>query len=65
MALGSAELEDKMSKIRFPDLPGLDEDKQKMIANMAEMGAGGKYEVQVTVQETVQSITKALDQLNE
>ena len=52
MALGSAELEDKMSKIRFPDLPGLDEDKQKMIANMAEMGKGGKYEVQVTDQET-------------
>lgn len=65
MALGSAELEDKMSKIRFPDLPGLDEDKQKMIANMAEMGAGGKYEVQVTDQETGQTITKALDQLNE
>jgi hypothetical protein len=65
MALGSAELEDKMSKIRFPDLPGLDEDKQKMIANMAEMGKGGKYEVQVTDQETGQTITKALDELNE
>lgn len=65
MALGSAELEDKMSKIRFPDLPGLDEDKQKMIANMAEMGAGGKYEVQVTDEETGQTITKALDELNE
>ena len=65
MALGSAELEDKMSKIRFPDLPGLDEDKQKMIANMAEMGAGGKYEIQVTDEETGQTITKALDELNE
>ena len=65
MALGSAELEDKMSKIRFPDLPGLDEDKQKMIANMAEMGKGGKYEVQVTDEETGETITKALDQLNE
>jgi len=65
MALGSAELEDKMSKIRFPDLPGLDEDKQKMIANMAEMGKGGKYEVQVTDEETGQTITKALDELNE
>ena len=65
MALGSAELEDKMSKIRFPDLPGLDEDKQKMIANMAEMGKGGKYEVQVTDEETGQTITKALDKLNE
>lgn len=65
MALGSAELEDKMSKIRFPDLPGLDEDKQKMIANMAEMGAGGKYEVQVTDEETGETVTKALDKLNE
>ena len=27
MAIGSADLELKMSKIRFPDLPGLDEDK--------------------------------------
>lgn len=63
MALGSAELEDKMSKIRFPDL-GLDEDKQKMIANMAEMGKGGKYEVQVTDEETGQTITKAIDELN-
>jgi hypothetical protein len=65
MALGSAELEDKMSKIRFPDLPGLDEDKQKMIANMAEMGEGGKYEVQIKDEETGETITKALDQLNE
>ena len=65
MAIGSADLELKMSKIRFPDLPGLDEDKQKMIANMAEMGKGGKYEVQVTDEETGQTITKALDELNE
>jgi hypothetical protein len=65
MAIGSADLELKMSKIRFPDLPGLDEDKQKMIANMAEMGKGGKYEVQVTDEETGETITKALDQLNE
>lgn len=64
MALGSAELEDKMSKIRFPDLPGLDEDKQKMIANMAEMGAGGKYEVQVKDEQTGETITKAIDELS-
>jgi len=63
MALGSAELEDKMSKIRFPDLPGLDEDKQKMIANMAEMGKGGKYEVQVT-DDKGEIITKAIDELS-
>ena len=63
MAIGSADLELKMSKIRFPDLPGLDEDKQKMIANMAEMGAGGKYEVQVKDEKTGEIITKAIDDL--
>jgi hypothetical protein len=62
MSLASAELEDKMSKIRFPDLD-IDEDKQKMIANMAEMGTGGKYEVQVEDKETGQMITKAIDEL--
>jgi hypothetical protein len=64
MSLASAELEDKMSKIRFPELPELDEDKQKMIANMAEMGAGGKYEVQVTDPETGKTVAKAIDELN-
>jgi hypothetical protein len=63
MAIGSADLELKMSKIRFPDLPGLDEDKQKMIANMAEMGKGGKYEVQVKDEKTGEIITKAIDDL--
>ena len=62
MALASAELDDKMSKIRFPDLPELDEDKQKMIANMAEMGAGGKYEVQVE-DENGKMMTKAIEDL--
>jgi hypothetical protein len=61
MSLASAELEDKMSKIRFPDLD-IDEDKQKMIANMAEMGAGGKYEVQVE-DENGKMITKAIEDL--
>jgi hypothetical protein len=64
MALGSAELEDKMSKIRFPDLV-IDEDKQKMIANMAEMGKGGKYEVQVKDEETGQTVTKAIEDLKD
>jgi hypothetical protein len=61
MSLASAELEDKMSKIRFPDLD-IDEDKQKMIANMAEMGAGGKYEVQVE-DENGKMMTKAIEDL--
>jgi hypothetical protein len=64
MALGSAELEDKMSKIRFPELPELDEKMQKTIANMSEMGAGGKYEVQVTDPETGKTVAKAIDELN-
>ena len=63
MSLASAELEDKMSKIRFPDLD-IDEDKQKMIANMAEMGTGGKYEVQVE-DENGKMMTKAIEDLNE
>jgi hypothetical protein len=63
MSLASAELEDKMSKIRFPDLD-IDEDKQKMIANMAEMGKDGKYEVQVE-DENGKMMTKAIEDLNE
>jgi hypothetical protein len=41
MALGSLELSDKMSKIRFPDT--FTDEQKKMIANMAEMGKGGEY----------------------
>ena len=63
MSLASAELEHKMSKIRFPDLD-IDEDKQKMIANMAEMGKDGKYEVQVE-DENGKMMTKAIEDLNE
>ena len=62
MSLASAELENKMSKIRFPDLD-IDEDKQKMIANMAEMGAGGKYEVQVE-DANGKMMTKAIEDLS-
>lgn len=43
MALGSAELDDKMSKIRFPDT--FTEEQKTMIANMAEMGEGGEYKM--------------------
>jgi hypothetical protein len=45
MALGSADLDKKMKEISFPDVP---EDQKKMIANMAEMGAGGEYKVKFT-----------------
>jgi hypothetical protein len=63
MSLASAELEDKMSKIRFPDLPELDSDKMKMIANMSEKGAGGKYEVQVE-DANGKMMTKAIEDLS-
>ena len=63
MSLASAELEHKMSKIRFPDLD-IDEDKQKMIANMAEMGKDGKYEVQVE-DENGKMMTKAIEDLTQ
>jgi hypothetical protein len=39
MALGSAELDEKMRKIKFPDMAT--EDQKKMIANLAEMNAKG------------------------
>jgi hypothetical protein len=44
MAIGSAELEDKMSKISFPDT--FTEEQKTMIANMAEM-EGGEYKIQL------------------
>jgi hypothetical protein len=45
MALGAAEVADKMSKIRFTG--GFSEDEKKFIANMAEMGPGGTYTLKV------------------
>jgi len=45
MALGSAELDDKMRKIRFPDL-NLTEEQKTMIANMSEM-KDGTYKIEV------------------
>jgi hypothetical protein len=59
MALGAAEVEDKMSKIKFPDVS---EDQKKMIANMAEMGESGQYEVTFTDNKGQQQ-TKAVTEL--
>ena len=56
MALGSAELEDKLSKIRFPD--SMTEDQQKMIANLAEMKDG---EYVITVGNETMSLAEALE----
>ncbi len=44
MAISSFELQDKMNKIRFPK-DAFDEDQKNFIANMAQMGKDGKYEI--------------------
>jgi hypothetical protein len=43
MALGSADLDKKLKEISFPST--FSEDDRKMIANMAEMGSGGTYQI--------------------
>jgi hypothetical protein len=55
MALGSADLDKKMKEISFPSAT---EDQKKMIANMAEMGKGGTYEI-----KTAEGVTKDVSQL--
>ena len=47
MALAAGDLELKMSKIKFSD-DVTDKETQNLIANMAEMGAGGEYKVTYT-----------------
>ena len=50
MALGSQELDDKMKKIKFPEMAT--EDQRKMIANLAEMNkAGNGYEISFSDRE--------------
>ena len=49
MALGGADLDKKMKEISFPDVS---EDQKKMIANMAEMGEGGTYQIKTAAGET-------------
>jgi hypothetical protein len=57
MAIGSADLDKKMKEISFPKDFSSEKDR-KLIANMAEMGTGGKYQV------TIGDETKDVDQLN-
>jgi hypothetical protein len=45
MAKASAEMEDKMKKISFPDM--FSEEQKTFIANMAQMGEGGQYMLRV------------------
>jgi hypothetical protein len=44
LALGTREIQDKMSKINFSGF-NLDEDTKKLIANVAQLGEGGVYEI--------------------
>jgi hypothetical protein len=46
MAIGTKELDDKLSKINFAGL-NFTEDQKMMIANMAEMGKDGQFKIQV------------------
>lgn len=63
MGLASADLGLKMSKIKFSD-DVADEDTQKLIANMAEMGTGGEYKVTYT-DEKGKVQTKNVTELDE
>jgi hypothetical protein len=59
MALSSAELGDKMSKIRFSG--NFTEEEKTMIANMSEMSAGGEYKMSIdgkslNMEEAMQTI---------
>jgi hypothetical protein len=49
MALSSAELNDKMSKIRFTG--NFTEEEKTMIANMSEMGKDGEYKITMKTDE--------------
>lgn len=57
MSIGSAELNDKMSKIRFPDV--FTEEQKTFVANMAEMGSGGEYKLRIDGEEI--GLDKAMD----
>jgi hypothetical protein len=59
MAMGSAELEEKMRKIRFPDF--MSAEQQKMVANLAEM-KDGQYVI--TVDGQTKPIAEALEGIN-
>ena len=55
MALSSAELGDKMSKISFSDK--FSEEEKTMIANMSEMGKGGEYKISMTTSKGKETLS--------
>jgi hypothetical protein len=64
MAIGSSDLDKKMREIDFSGLK-ITEDQQKMIANMAEMGERGVYEVQVFDKDKGEMVKKAVSELRD
>ena len=55
MALSSAELGDKMSKISFSD--NFTEEEKTMIANMSEKGTGGEYKISMTTSKGKETLS--------
>jgi len=65
MALGSAELEEKMKKIKFPDAEQFaSKETRQMIANLAEKGKDGEYRIKFT-DETGKTVEKNISELSE
>ena len=64
MALGSAELDDKLSKIHIPESFANDT-QRKMIANLAEMNKQGQYEIKFFDERLNKTVTKLVDDLGE
>lgn len=69
MALASAELDDKLSKIKLPE-DTFNEEQRKFIANMATMGPGGEYTLKVDgkdmgLDKAISLFTQDKDKLNE
>ena len=63
MALGSAELENKLSKIRFPEF--MTEEQQKMVANLSEM-KDGQYVISIDgTEQNLQELLARTDSAEE
>lgn len=66
MAMGSADLQKKLSELRFPSFI-MDETQKEFIANMAQMNERGEYTVTVREEKdgVLQEVTKNISQLSE
>jgi hypothetical protein len=61
LTLGAADLDRKMSKIKFPDT--FSEEQKQFIANITEIGPGGEYKMKIDGKEL--GINEALQQLKD